>query len=158
MWREMCYLEGANPDKMEKSVYLSCESWIVAASNQPGINALAHLSGRYDNSFRPFFESSERNVQLATSYWEVITQSNFTKLGCWQQVWQSTLPEHSLLNSLLMKWCSLSLSSLTQLSNDRDICLCSHGVWSLMAEAAFLCVTAVACNSLCQGPFHCNVN
>ena len=99
MCREMCYLEAANLDKMEKSVYLSCESWIVAASNQPEINALAHLSGRYDNRFGPLFESSERNVQLATSYWEVITQSSFTELGCWQQEWQLTVPEHSPLNS-----------------------------------------------------------
>ena len=58
---------------------------------------------------------------LAISYWEVITQPSFTELGCGQQGWQSTLPEHSPLNSLLMEWCSLSLGSLTQLSNYSDI-------------------------------------
>ena len=67
---------------MPKSVYTSCESWIIVASNQQGRNALSYLSGHYDNSFVPLFESSERNVQLATSYWEVITQSSFTELGC----------------------------------------------------------------------------
>ena len=138
MCKEMGYLESGIPGNMEKSVYYSCESWIVAACHLPGRNTLGHLSLNYDNSFGPLFQFPERNMLLATSYREVITQSSFTKLGCWQQVWQSTLPEHSLLNSLLMKWCSLSLSSLTQLSNDRDICLCSHGVWSLMAEVALL--------------------
>ena len=43
MCREMRYLEATNPDNMTKSVYSSCESWIVAASNQIGRNALAHL-------------------------------------------------------------------------------------------------------------------
>ena len=65
---------------MPKSVYTSCETWIVA-SNQQGRNALSHLSEHYD-SFVPLFESSERNMQLATSYWEVIIQSSFTELGC----------------------------------------------------------------------------
>ena len=138
MCREMRYLEATNPGNMAKSVYSSCESWIVAVSNQIGRNALTHLSGHYDHSIGSLLDSSESNIQLATSYWEAITQSSFTELGCWQQVWQSTLPEHSLLNSLLMKWCRLSLSSLTQLSNDRDIYLCSHGIWSIMAEVALL--------------------
>ena len=28
------------------------------------------------------YESSESKLQLALSYWEVITQSSFTELGC----------------------------------------------------------------------------
>ena len=143
MCREMCYLEAANLGNMAKSVYSSCERCIVAASKQPRRNTMAHLSGHYDNSFRPFFESSKRNVQLAASYWEVINWSSFTKLGCSQQVWQSTVPEHSSLNSLPMEWCNLSLGSLTQLSHNRDFFffLCSRRIQRLMAEAA-LGVTA----------------
>ena len=60
--RDMCYLEPANPGNMAKSEYSSAESWIVATSNKPGRNALAHLSGHYDNSFGPLFESSKRNT------------------------------------------------------------------------------------------------
>ena len=116
---------------MEKSVYYSCESWIVAACHLPGRNTLGQLSLHYDNSFVPLFQFPERNMLLATSYREVITQSSFTELGCWEQVWQSTLPEYSPLNSLLMECCNLSLGSLTQLSNCRDFCLCSHGIWNL---------------------------
>ena len=82
MCREMCYLDAANPGNMAKSVYSSCERCIVAPCKQPRRNALAYLSGHYDNSVRSFFESSKRNVQLATSYWEAITQSSFTELGC----------------------------------------------------------------------------
>ena len=78
----MRYLEATNPGNMAKSVYSSCESWIVAVSNQIGRNALAHLSGHYDHSIGSLLDSSESNIQLATSYWEAITQSSFTELGC----------------------------------------------------------------------------
>ena len=79
--REMCYLEAANPGNMAKSIYSSCKRCMVTACKQPRRNALAHLSGHYDNSFWPFFESSKRNLQLATSYWKVINRSSFTRLG-----------------------------------------------------------------------------
>lgn len=73
----MCYLEGGNKGSiMAKSVY-SCESWIVAASNQPQTHWVIFL---YDNSFGPLFEFSEMNILLAT-YWEVITQFSSTELG-----------------------------------------------------------------------------
>ena len=94
------------------------------------------MSLHYDNSFGPLFQFPERNMLLATSYREVITQSSFTKLGCWEQVWQSTLPEHSPLNSLLIEYCNLSLGSLTQLSNCRDFCLCSRGIWNLNGRSS----------------------
>ena len=71
-------LQAGNLGYMAKSVYFYCESWIVAACNQPWRNALAHLPGHYDNSFGKFFESSKRNLRLATSYWEVVTQASFT--------------------------------------------------------------------------------
>ena len=106
MCREMCYLEGRNEGNIGKSVYFSYKSWILASFKQPERNTLGHLHVHYDNNFGPLFELPERNMLLATSYWEVITQPSFTELGCWQQVWQSTLPEHSPLNSLLMEWCS----------------------------------------------------
>ena len=148
MCREMCSLEAANPGNMAKSIYSSCKRCIVTACKQPRRNALAHLSGHYDNSFWPFFESSKRKLQLATSYWKVINRSSFTRLGFWQQVWQSTVPEHSSLNSLPMEWCNLSLGSPTQLSHNRDFFVClfvliySHSIQRLMAEAALLRVTA----------------
>lgn len=135
MCRELCYLEAENPGNMEKSVYSSRVSRVVVACKQQERNTLGHLPVHYDNSFGPLFELPERNMLLTMSSGEVITQSYFTELGCWQHVWQSTLPtqlsQHSLVNSLLTEWCSLSLRFLTQLPNYSDICLCSSGIWSL---------------------------
>ena len=99
MCREICYLEGRNAGNIEKSVYFSCKSWILASFKQPERNTLGHLHIHYDNSFCPLFELPERYMLHAISYWEVITWPSFTELGCWQQVWQSTLQEHSPLNS-----------------------------------------------------------
>ena len=142
MCREICYLEGRNTGNLEKSVYFSCKSWILVSFKRPKRNILGHLHVHYDNSFGPLFELPKRNMLLATSYWEVITQPSFTKLGCWQQVWQSTLPEHSPLNShntthwILYSWngavCPWALlhNFLTTAT------LCSHGIWSLNGRSS----------------------
>ena len=121
---------------METLVCYSCESWIISACHLPGRNTMGHLSLHYDNSFGPLFQFPKRNMLLATFYREVITQSSFTELDCWEQVWQSTLPEHSPLNSLLLECWNLSLGSLTQLFNCRDFCLCSHGIWNLNGRSS----------------------
>ena len=68
----MCYLEGGNSGNMEKSVYYSCESWIVAACHLPGRNTLGQLSLHYDNSFVPLFQFPERNMLLAILCWDVM--------------------------------------------------------------------------------------
>ena len=132
----MCCLEGGNPGNKEKSEYSSCESGIVAICKQPGRNTLSHLTVHYENRLGPLFELPKRNMLLATFYGEVITQSSFTELGCWQQVWQSAVSEHPPLNSLLVECWNLSLGSPTQLANSRDICLYSQGVWSLNGRSS----------------------
>ena len=78
----MCYLEGRNEGNIEKSIYFSCKSWILASFKQPERNTLGHLPVHYDNSFGPLFELPERNMLLTMSSGEVITQSDFTELGC----------------------------------------------------------------------------
>ena len=148
MYRGMCYLEGGNKGIMEKSVYSSCESWIVAASNQPQKH-----TGWY------FCLLWQQLLSLIWVFWNEHIAGHFL-LGSHHPVqfhWiriatgmgvntHRTLPaglsEHSPLNALLMEWSHLSLDSLRQLSNYRDICFCLHGICSLMAEAACLCVTA----------------
>ena len=67
---------------MEKSVYSSHVSRVVVACKQQGRNTLGHLPVHYDNSFGPLFELPERNMLLTMSSGEVITQSDFTELGC----------------------------------------------------------------------------
>ena len=113
----MCYLEGANPDKMEKSVYLSCESWIVAASNQPGINALAHLDKwalwqqlsailwvfRKERAACHFLLGSHHPVH----FYQIRLLTTGMAVNS-----PRTLPtepwEHISLNSFSMEWCNVS--------------------------------------------------
>ena len=77
MCRKLCYLEAGNPADMAKSVYFSCESRIVVASNQPGKlkTHWRHVSVHYDNSFGQLFQFAERIMLLATFYWEIISQA-----------------------------------------------------------------------------------
>ena len=124
--KEMFCLEGGNPGK---SVYSSCESGVVATCEQPGRNTLSHLTVHYENSFSPLFELPKRNMLLATSYWQVITQSSFTELGCWQQVWQSTVPKHSPLNSTRGMLTSVLGLSYTACYIQRHLFMFS-GIWS----------------------------
>ena len=114
-------------------------------------NTLGHFSVHYDNTFGSLFDFSERNMLLDTSYWKVITQSSFTELGMVVNRYGSqrsqntlrwtlrTLPSERFTpwNGVICPWALLD-SFLTT----GTFAFCSHGICSLMAEAACLYMTA----------------
>ena len=126
MCREICYLEGRNAGNIEKSVYFSCKSWILASFKQPERNTLGHLHIHYDNSFCPLFELPERYMlhALGSHYLAQFYRTRLLTTGMavnTPRTLPTELSQHSPLNSLRMEWGSLSLGSLTQLSNYSDI-------------------------------------